>query len=395
MPIYKFSFLICTLLSFKLEALENANTKYDLKDLDVLEREKNYQEFFAHAYDIRPSQRNKQWQKMYQNMALMLIEDKIKNEDFSLTTFNTIENMARKFPLNDDEVFLFKRNLYAQKYFKHCFYKSETKQASDSCNKELISFWENSNKDADLALNFIEYINDTQSNLKKWPFYQTVVRDQIAPLYCKRVDVVNAILQKISEETFQEGFNGNYQKILNQNIPDKCLKETYPTLKSILTSTDSNGLDKELAFSILEAKEQLSADDKEFYYTIYLFSGPVTGEKMNIAWKYVERLSESLNKREKILSRLNEVNYLSDRLFQDPNLPRSKAIINHFAKNFPEILDYYAKNCINFISGNESVKVNSLSSCHSFLKTAKNVKFESKLNWISDSIETQYSALKR
>ncbi|RPJ79307.1 MAG: hypothetical protein EHM20_01770, partial [Alphaproteobacteria bacterium] len=62
----------------------SAEVYYDLKDLEVLEREKNFEEFLLHVNDIRPSERGKHWKEMFQGMAMGMVDYKIKTRDFSL-----------------------------------------------------------------------------------------------------------------------------------------------------------------------------------------------------------------------------------------------------------------------------------------------------------------------
>ena len=42
---------------------------YTLADLEVLTQEGNYQEFFSHALDVRPSERQESWKGMVSKMA--------------------------------------------------------------------------------------------------------------------------------------------------------------------------------------------------------------------------------------------------------------------------------------------------------------------------------------
>jgi hypothetical protein len=366
---------------------------YTLKDLEILENERNYNEFFLHAYDLRPSERGRVWKKMYQNMAITMVEDKIKSLDFSKETFQEIEKKSQQSPLNSDELFQFKRNQYALMFFKECYFDGKNK--SEMCDKELLNYWDNSLKDPDLALKFVNWLEINKRPINTWPFYSTIINDQVAPIYCKKADVQKAIIKKINLDTFNENFNGNFNELVSKLVPEKCLKELYPTLKEILTSPQSDGLEKEMALSILDSKSKLSTDELDFFLTLYLFAGPVVGEKMNLAWKSVEKLAENYTKRQSILEKMKNLEMLPDKIFIDPKLPRNKAIIAHFAKNFPEMLNYYGSSCLNYINGLDNQKVGSKTNCNSFLSTAKEIYNTDKVQWTSDSIRVQYSSLKK
>lgn len=366
--------------------------KYNLADLEALEKEKNYNEFFNHAFDIRPSERQKLWKKMYQNMAILFIDEKLKAKDFAKDNFKQIENFSKLSFLLQDEVFQFKRNQFNLHYIKNCYQSTATKAI---CDMELENYWENSNQDPDIAFDLIDWLKDKNSNIDTWKFVNVIIKDQIAPIYCKKNNIINSIIKKISEQSFNQNFDGNYGKIAKNLIPENCLKELSPIFKSILSSNESNGLEKEIAYSILDSRQEIDLTDKDFYLSLYLFSGPVVGEKMNLAWKLVEVLSENAERRNKVIEKFKTLDNIPDKLFYDPLNSRNKAIIAHFSKNFPEVLNLYGDECLNLIKGSNTPKVSSYLNCNQFLQTAIKIKGEKKEQWINDSISTQYSSLKK
>jgi hypothetical protein len=232
--------------------------------------------------------------------------------------------------------------------------------------------------------------------MKLWTFYEKAVNDSISAFYCKKPNIQTALINKLYEETSFLEFDGNYKSVVNKWIPETCFKELVPALKNCLESTSSNGLDKEMALNILEAKNQLSSEELDLYATLYLLDGPIVGDKMNTAWKKIENLSENFSKRQKILVQIQNLKFLPDRIFKDPNLPRSKAIINLFAKNFPEYLEYYGKSCLKLLSYSDDtpLKLTSSLQCNEFLKAAKNLN-GSNTPWISDSVQSQYSGISK
>ena len=387
----------------------SAQAFYEIKDLEVLEREKNFEEFLLHVNDIRPSERGRHWKDMFQNMAMGLIDYKIKTHDFSLETFRQIEQIGRSSAMNDDQFFQLRRSLFAKKYFAECFRKASlesesTKILSEAsknlCENELSSFWFFSKKDPDIGLDLAAILESNSSTLKLWPFYEPAIKDSIANFYCKKPPVQKAVMNKLYEETFSREFNGNYRTLVNRLVPEKCFEEISLPLKESLTSVRSNGLEKEMALNILEAKGMLSEEELDLYAVLFLLDGPVVGDKMNVAWKKIENLSENFPKRQTLLEKIGKLSIIPDKIFKDPNLPRNKAIINLFAKNFPEYLNYYGSTCIKYISntGSDLLNVGSSFQCNEFLKAAESFKKESgSLNspWISDSIQTQYSALRK
>jgi hypothetical protein len=379
-----------------------AQVFYDLKDLEVLEREKNFEEFLLHVNDIRPSERDKHWREMYQTMAMGLVDYKIKTKDFSLASYRQIEQIGRSSAMMKDEFFQLKRSIYNKKYFSECFKKVgfitdplKKSLEKNQCETELSSFWYFSKKDADLGLDLAAILEQNESSVKLWPFYSPAVNDSIANFYCQKPAVQTAVLKKLYEESFSTEFDGNYKTMVDRVLPAKCFNEIAVPLKEVLTSTKTSGLDKEMAMNILEAKGKLSQKEIELYSILYLLDGPVVGDKMNLAWKRVEALNDSAKKREEIMEEIKKLPLVPDKIFRDPNLPRNKAIINLFAKNFPEYLNYYGSSCIKYITNaSDDLNVGSSFQCNEFLKAAEATK-KGDSPWISDSVQSQYSSIKR
>ncbi|MGZ3789748.1 MAG: hypothetical protein ACXVLQ_14560 [Bacteriovorax sp.] len=392
--------LLILLFTHSINSGKSAQVFYDLKDLEVLEQEKNFEEFLLHVNDIRPSERGKHWKEMYQSMAMGLVDYKIKTADFSKNTYRQIEQVGRSSALVNDEFFQLKRSIYAKKYFSECFKKAAQEQEKNSCENELSSFWYFSKKDPDMGLDLAAVLESNQSTQKTWPYYEKAIKDSIANLYCQKIPVQRAIMKKLYEESYSAEFDGNYKNLVDRILPAKCFNELVAPLKEALSSINSSGLDKEMVLNILEAKNKLTKDEQDLYAVLYLLDGPVVGDKMNIAWKKVESLGENYQNRKTLLAAIEKLPLIPDKIFKDPNLPRHKAIINLFAKNFPEYLNYYGTTCIKYISNRSDIPLNVSSSfqCNEFLKAAQSrekTEGEQSSPWISDSVKSQYSALKK
>lgn len=390
-----------------LKASTGPQVTYDLKDLEVLEKEKNFEEFLLHVNDIRPSERDRHWKEMLQGMAMGLIDYKIKTRDYSLSTYRQIEQIGRSSALGNDEFFQLKRSLYAKKYFGECLKKAalvedtrKKEQDNEQCVSELHSFWYFSKKNADLGLELAAILEESGNGQKLWSFYAPAVKDKIAELYCQKPLVQKAVMSKLYEESFDGEFAGNFKNLIDKYLSPQCFKEMIAPLRESLSSTKSTGLDKEMALNILEAKNLLNEEELDLYAIVYLLDGPVVGDKMNIAWKKLEALGENFPKRQKLLAKIEKLPLIPDKIFKDPGMPRNKAIINLFAKHFPEYLNYYGQTCVKFLnhSGDSTLNVTSSFQCTEFLKAAGALKKSNptpSIQWISDSVERQYSGLKK
>lgn len=370
---------------------------YEIKDLEVLEREKNFEEFLTHVNDIRPSERGRHWKEMYQTMAMGLVDYKMKTRDFTKETHHRIEEIGRSSAMINDEFYQLKRSIYNKKYFKECFKSEENK---DLCETQLSSYWYFSKKDPDTGLDLAEILESNHSNVKLWPFYEKAVKDSTVEFYCQKNSVQQAVLKKLYEDSFNKDFDGDYKRLINKTAPENCFNQLIAPLKETLISVSTSGLDKEMALNLLESTGKLTKDEQDLYAVLYLLDGPVVGEKMNLAWKKIEALSESFSKRQTLMEKIQKLTIIPDKIFKDTNLPRHKAIINLFAKNFPEFLNYYGSTCIKFLKNNSEMPLNVSSSfqCNEFLKAAEAISKSTpteNTQWINDSIKIQYSALKK
>ena len=340
---------------------------------------------------------------MYQSMAMEMIDYKLRTKDFSIQTFKKVEALGRSSALSNDEFYQLKRSIYAKSFLKECYSQAlqntTDKKASGikTCDNELSSFWYFSRKDPDIGLELAKIIEKSQSSLKVWPFYQRAINDTVASLYCEKPDIQRAVISKLTEESFDKDFDGNYKNLINRFVTEKCFVKLVAPLRLALKSTITNGLEKEMAMNLLSAKGLLTKEEEDLSAVLFLMDGPVVGDKMNLAWKKVEDLGEQYQKRIKILSQIKELPLIPDKIFKDPNLPRNKAIINLFAKNFPEYLNFYGESCVKYLENSSETAGNIASSvqCHEFLTAAKNVKKNDDADWVSDSVQRQYSSLRK
>lgn len=381
----------------------NAANLYTLKDLQVLEQEKNFEEFLMHVNDIRPSERQKLWKDMYQSMAMELVDYKTRTKDFSMQAYRQIEDIGRSSALFNDEFFQLKRSIYAKTFFSECYKQaSEKKDAQKTagiktCDSELNSFWYFSKKDADIGLEFAKLVDRYPSTLSSWPFYQRAINDSIANLYCEKPDIQRAVIKKLTQESFESDFDGNYKNLIKRFVPEKCFGKIIPSLRLGLQSTITNGLEKEMAMNLLSASGKLTKEEEDLYAVLYMLDGPVVGDKMNLAWKKIEDLSTQYTKRIKILAQIKSLPLIPDKIFKDASLPRNKAIINLFAKNFPEYLNFYGESCVKYLENKNEFTGNIASSlqCNEFLKTASDLKKSENTEWVNDTVQRSYSGLKK
>lgn len=323
---------------------------YSLSDLAILAREKNVEEFLAHVNDIRPSERLDTWKMMYRDIVLEFIDRKLKSEDYSKQTFDEIEKHAGHYSLKDMPLIDLKRAKYALAFFQHCYLELKDVSQVNACDRRLITYWENSQKNAEYALPIVALLETYKlSKLNRWNFYQIAVKDKASPVYCDKIQVQKAIIAKLTEESFKESFkelyHNDFSKLLAKFIPTACLQKLLPTLKDAIFSNHINGVEREIAYLLLNASgTTLSTEEENLFALYFLLNGPVVGNVMNLSWNKIEALSEHYNERQKLLAYIkSRGKFPSNNALNDPGTSRNQAIINLLKRSFPEYLQEVSK----------------------------------------------------
>lgn len=342
---------------------------YDMTDLEVLLKENNYLDFFKHIEDIRPSKRDKIWGKMYQEMALVMSSDFLKNKRYTSTDYRYFEKIAQRPECKNDEIFQYKRNLYNLNYFKNATQDVaiKTDLSRSLIIKEMSNYLETSNKDPDIFYELYKINKGAHLEISSWNFVGLLVKDQISPIYCQKPEIIKEIIKKIAEVSFNREGERPYS-ILKELTNSKCQEiflNKISTPELLLTFSQ---VEFDLGLAIIKERPQIPPSELDFLYTLFMINGPVTGSNMNLAWNRISELSESNQRRVEILKKIKELNFFPDGLFFDPNLTRSKAVITHLKKNFPEIINHYTQLCIKKIKGEKMEVKISEHNCRQFLK---------------------------
>jgi len=219
---------------------------YTLEDLTILKKQKNYFEFLNHALDIRPSKRNKNWEKMVQDMATGFISGAIEKKQISKDYFMFIEKLLSWPSLKNDEFFIIKRNQYGHKYIEECFKETEK---TNICQKFLLDFWYN-HKDPELGLKLGKIIQKQNLNLETWQFYEIATKSPFSTFFCKDKNLKTALFKK-TIELFNKNIIEEKKEValLKKLAHSNCWKTFLPTLKKSLYSNQQ--IHREQAFKII------------------------------------------------------------------------------------------------------------------------------------------------
>ncbi len=355
---------------------------YTLEDLKILKEQKNYFEFLNHALDIRPSKRDKSWEKMVQDMATGFISSTIEKKQISKDYFLFIEDLLSWPSLKSDEFFIIKRNQYGYKFIEGCF---KEKGKTNICQKLLLEFWYN-HKDPELGLKLGKIIQKHKLNIALWQFYENATKSPFSTFFCRDKNLKTALFKKAIELLNKNIIEEKKEiTLLNKLAHSNCWKTFIPTLKKSLYSDKQ--IHREQAFKILDLKKSLSQIDRDTFLTFYILKGPLIGKTFNQAWNTVRDLGQSFTRRTKVLEKLNLMDPLPDDIFALATPIKKKTLINFMYKNIPEYFSFYAKTCLNYLKGKKFKAGNPTFYCKEFFQISQNNP------WPSLRAKTEYKSL--
>lgn len=325
----------------------SAQGAYTLADLEVLSNEGSYEEFFKHALDIRPSERQDAWKAMVAKMADAFTRGVLKNNQVTKVHFQKTEGLSQWPSLKTDDVFKLRRQEIGVRYFKECL-------KGANCWNELKQFWENGQNDPELAMKLAELvIQYPNSPLTAWSFLDVALKSPLSEFYCKKEFVMNAIWGKLEMDYIRLGPKGDLLNKIDQTLHPDCLPSLNLAAKAKLEKPEKLG-ERELAYQILKAQGKVDTGVTDFFYTVYLLEQPSQGELFNYSWNRLKELGASATRREVVLGKLKKLDPLPDDLFSSLDVMKKRAILNQFKSNFPEYMNFYAKQCIEFYGGKGS-----------------------------------------
>lgn len=334
-------FLILIAISFNC----GSATQYTMADLEVLVSEGNFQEFFQHALDIRPSERQEAWKTMVIKMADTLTKVVLQKSQNDRKDFLKIEELTTWNALKDDDVFKMRRQEIGLRYLKKCL-KSDT-----PCWDDVKSFWEKDKNDAETAYKLAEltagYENAPYSS---WNYLEVALQSNLSEFYCKKPFVMEALWGKIEIDYVKLGPEGDLMKKIDQTLHPDCVPILISEARKRLLKP-IHAHDRELSFQILKSQTKADQTTSDFFYTIYLLDNPSQGELFNYSWNRIKELGSSSLRREAVLDRIKGLDPLPDGIFSSLDEIKKKVIARHFKTFFPEYFDFYALQCVNYYEG--------------------------------------------
>lgn len=341
----RFGLLFTILFFFQSRAFA---ASYSLADLEVLTQEGNFDEFFAHALDIRPSERQDAWKGMLGKMADGYGRQILSKTDITKAQFRKIESLYTWPALKADDVFKLHRQDIGLKYLKACL------KTSDPCWGEVKAFWEADQKDPDVAFKMAEMTLPFEAkSVPTWTYLDVAVKSPLSEFYCKKEFVLDAVWSKLEIDYIRLGTTGDLLKKIDQTVHPDCLISLNQFANRKLQKPDKS-MDRELAYQLLSAQGKVNPQLMDFFYTVYLLENPSKGELFNYAWNRLHELSKNVSRRDEVLKKLKNLDPLPDDVFGSMDEAKKRTVLTHFKNNFPEYLYYYTNQCLLYYGGKTS-----------------------------------------
>ena len=323
--------------------------QYSLEDLGFLENERNYGEFFRHAQDIRPTHRGEHWQKMVKTMGHSYLQKYLSLELYPKEAYQIILELSSWPILYRDLKFQKFRAQFGKGYFTQCFQKTAEEQIEAQCINNMRRYFDQGSKLPQESLDILELLKRQKLTFSKHAFayIRPILNDSNHGKHCAHPTVKSTLLQKLNRIRYT-----NFSTLKNwakKHISPLCLKYLAKGLKSYLYSP--NFSNATVAFDLLYVSNKISQSERDFFLTRNYLQRFQKGDRLNLSWNTLKDLAKNFERRQKVLDHLKELDPLPDRLFGAKPTPGKNILIDHLANHFPEYLDAYSQNCLNYLQG--------------------------------------------
>lgn len=322
----------------------NSGQTYLLADLEILAQEENYEEFFKHALDIRPSERQDGWKSMASKMAELYAQNILKKSVIPPEDFQQVEKLYHWPNLKADEFFKQRRAEIGLRYLGKCL------KETNPCWDSLRAFWEADQDQTELSYKLAELVAPLSPPIPAWTFLDVALKSSLSEFYCQKPFVMESLWGKLGIDYIRLGPQGDLMAKIDQTIHPDCIPALLQEAKSRLYTPKADN-DRELSFQILKSQKKVSKDLMDFFYTLYLLERPSQGELFNYAWNNLKEMGSSADRRDQVMNEMRKLDPLPDELLGSLDQSKKRAILNQFKNYFPEYLNFYSNKCVDYYGG--------------------------------------------
>lgn len=204
------------LFVFFVSSLYAADDKYTMEDLKVLDKEGKHIQVLEHMNDIRPSQRNEEWQVIVQRAVMNYLEKLATSED-SYMAFNFAEQMLDTQPtLKNDDAFINLRRKAVIRSIKDCYQNSYN---GSECTDLLSTAIKKTPSDQELAFQSAKLVRLNTNSANAVPFFVQAMKDNPDLKKCTDEDLIIAVQSGMklppdkANAAFELGFSICYEPL--------------------------------------------------------------------------------------------------------------------------------------------------------------------------------------
>lgn len=328
-----------------------AKTAYNMQDLRVLSSQQNYQEYFIHAKDLKPSLRNEEWSKMTEQMGIGYLEflntrPKLIEKDYQLVL------SISQWPIfKNDEFFREKRDQYFLKEISNCLGSGE-----NDCIEQAEHMFNSYIHNHKFGVKLVELLYPRLIGPQKaWSFLVKMTESEFSEFFCGKSPVDEIVTSQL---------------LITQDLqavhPD-CLKKLKPYLiQSYFEvapkySEDLYSLLKKLSFT--NEKIDLHFKTQQF----------LKGKNLEIT--PLKKLSQDYKLREELVDLFSKAPHLVDDVLGDKVKSKKLSYIRIIDRYMPEYLNLYTNTCLDYLSGKRSFALgNPTPNCHELFSLNQELK---------------------
>jgi len=339
---------------------------YTLNDLEALESNNNFREFFAHALDIRPSKRNKTWTQMCMSMAESFMRElrkkSINDEDRKLLL------KVFDYPgLKNDEFFIERRDQFLahiiEDYSKNHSHKETVQLAKDIYN----NFQGKAILGIHISKKLYPIVKSQEEHLVYLDFFENItapmLKSKFSEFYCGKAPINELIVDLIF-----------YNNLGPKEMHQDCMNKVLPELEKKLYG--QNNKERQSSYEFLARYGHLKQKDRAHYHILNLFYGQkYEKNEWDPIIKALKVIGDNYEYRSKIMQIIKEHDPYPDNLFKLYSEKQLIGLTRLISRYFPEYLDRYTNQCLNYLSGKKSFKNgNPTPNCHRYMKISEQSK---------------------
>jgi hypothetical protein len=348
--------------------------QYSINDLKILSSEKNYNEFFQHALDIRPSERDTNWKSMVEDLGIQYLGDLGSRTKLEKHQLSLVYKLSAWPIFKNNEFFTKKRDYIFLKDLKICL------RANPASCKSKVNFLFNDFKhDLSFSFDLVELLSSYKNHFTDlWSYARPLAAHELSEFYCDKKNFKSTVLDHLYNIY-------SLDNKLPEDVHKDCIKVLGNDLKIAISSPIK--YQRKGAFKALTEHGNLTAKDRSLYYLIsFMLDEKMDEKELDTTLVNLKKISKDFRLREKLLSHIEKLDPIPDNIFSTDPIDQGLVKTRVLYRYFPEYLDKYSRTCIAYLSGKTIFpNGNPTPKCHQLFSLNKSLKL------LPDSFEKQYS----